>query len=190
MPIDDGFELHTARLRLRPYRVDDVDAFHAIVGDPETMRYYPAPCSREGTRLWIEKNVARYREDGFGLLMVEDVATGELVGSCGPAVQVVDDVREVELGWHVRRDRWGEGIAPEAAGACRDWAFGSVDADHLIALVRPVNEPSKRVAEKIGMTVWKETLFNAELRWPHLVYRIDRWGGRSEPGRSHDPGPP
>ena len=105
--------------------------------------------------------------------LVEDGETGEVIGSCGPNVQTVDGVQEVELGWHVRRDRWGEGIAPEAAAACRDWSFANLEADHLIALVRPVNVPSCRVAEKIGMTVWKETLFNERLRWPHHVYRID-----------------
>ncbi len=174
--IDAGFELRTERLRLRPYRLDDLDAFHAIVGDAETMRYYPEPFSVVAARDWIERVLARYDELGFGLLMVEDGATGEVIGSCGPNVQVVDGVREVELGWHVRRDRWGEGIAPEAAIACRAWTFANVDTDHLIALVRPVNTPSRRVAEKVGMTVWKETLFNERLRWPHLVYRIDRPG--------------
>jgi RimJ/RimL family protein N-acetyltransferase len=174
--IDAGFELRTARLRLRPYRLEDLDAFHAIVGDPETMRYYPEPFSVEAARGWIERVRARYDELGFGLLMIEDGETGEVIGSCGPNVQIVDGVQEVELGWHVRRDRWGEGIAPEAAVACRDWSFANLEVAHLIALVRPINTPSRRVAEKIGMTIWKETLHNQELRWPHLVYRIDRPG--------------
>jgi RimJ/RimL family protein N-acetyltransferase len=174
--IDAGFELCTERLRLRPYRLDDLDAFHAIVGEPETMRYYPEPFSEDAARDWIERVLTRYDELGFGLLMIEDGVTGEVIGSCGPNVQTVDGVQEVELGWHVRRDRWGEGIAPEAAFACRDWSFANLGVDHLIALVRPVNTQSRRVAEKIGMTVWKQTLHNDRLRWPHLVYRIDRPG--------------
>jgi RimJ/RimL family protein N-acetyltransferase len=172
--IDAGFELRTERLRLRPYRLEDLDAFHAIVGDPETMRFYPEPFSVDAARAWIERVLTRYHELGFGLLIVEDGATGEVIGSCGPTLQTVDGVQEIELGWHVRRDRWGEGIAPEAAVACRDWSFANLGTEHLIALVRPVNTPSCRVAEKIGMTVWKETLFNERLRWPHHVYRIDR----------------
>ena len=172
--IDDDFELLTERLRMRPYRIDDLDDFHAIVGDPETMRFYAEPFSRDGAREWIERNLQRYEELGFGLFMIEDVKTGELIGSCGPNVQTVDGIQEIELGWHVRRDRWGHGIAPESAAACRDWAFANLESDHLIALVRPLNEPSRRVAEKIGMAIWKETLFPERLRWPHLVYRVDR----------------
>jgi RimJ/RimL family protein N-acetyltransferase len=48
--IDDAFELRTERLRLRPYRLDDLEPFHAIVGDAETMRFYPEPFSVNGTR--------------------------------------------------------------------------------------------------------------------------------------------
>lgn len=65
----------------------------------------------------------------------------------------------------------GTGIATEAGAACRDWCFTNLDVDHLISLIRPENRQSWRVAEKLGMTIWKETL-RAELR--HHVYRLGR----------------
>ena len=77
----------------------------------------------------------------------------------------------VEIGWHTRPGRKGEGIAPEAASAARDWAFANLDLDHLIALVRPENAASARVAEKIGMRVASEADHKGLL---HRVYRIDR----------------
>jgi RimJ/RimL family protein N-acetyltransferase len=80
-------------------------------------------------------------------------------------------VDEVEIGWHTRPGRKGEGIAPEAASAARDWAFANLDVDHLISLVRPENEASARVAEKIGMRVDRE-VDHKGLR--HRVYRIGR----------------
>jgi RimJ/RimL family protein N-acetyltransferase len=55
--------------------------------------------------------------------------------------------------------------------ACREWCFAHLDVDHLISLVRPENVASRRVAEKIGMHVWKETDHAGIL---HRVYRIDR----------------
>ena len=70
--IDAAFELRTERLRLRPYRLEDLDAFHAIVGDPETMRFYPEPFSVDAARDWIERVRSRYEELGFGLLIVEE----------------------------------------------------------------------------------------------------------------------
>jgi RimJ/RimL family protein N-acetyltransferase len=93
-------------------------------------------------------------------------STGELIGDCGLTVQDVDGAKEVEIGYHVRRDHWGRGLATEAACACRDYGFSRY-ANRLVSIIRPENLPSRRVAEKIGMNVWKEVL-RATL--PHLVY--------------------
>jgi RimJ/RimL family protein N-acetyltransferase len=113
----------------------------------------------------------RYRDDGFGLWIIESREGGGFIGTSGPTVQVVDGVPEVEIGWHVRPGMKGRGIAPEAAVAARDWAFANLEADHLMSLVRPENLPSARVAEKIGMRVDREV---AHAGLPHSVYRIDR----------------
>jgi [ribosomal protein S5]-alanine N-acetyltransferase len=163
--------LETERLVLRPLTLDDVDALERVLGDPETMRWYPAPLDRDGVVRWIEKQHERYERDGFGLLAVEERTTGELLGDSGPTIQFVERRPHVELGWHTRRDRWGEGIATEGGAACRDWCWANLDADHLISLVRPENRQSWRVAEKLGMTVWRETMYADRL---HRVYRIDR----------------
>jgi RimJ/RimL family protein N-acetyltransferase len=163
--------IDTERLRLRPLALGDVDALALVLGDAETMRWYPAPLDRDGVVAWIEKQRERYDRDGFGLLGVEERASGELLGDCGATIQRVDDEPHVELGWHTRRDRWGEGIATEGGAACREWCWTNLDVDHLISLVRPENRQSWRVAEKLGMTVWRETM-HADLL--HRVYRIDR----------------
>jgi len=59
--------LETERLRLRPYRHDDLDDLLAMLSDREDMRWYPDPFDREGTCAWIERQLDRYRDDGFGL---------------------------------------------------------------------------------------------------------------------------
>ena len=103
--------------------------------------------------------------------IVEDRRTGAFLGTAGPALVTIEEADEVEIGWHTRAGRKGEGIAPEAGTAARDWAFANLEVDHLIALVRPENRPSGRVAEKIDMHVDREVDYKG-LR--HLVYRIDR----------------
>lgn len=173
--------METERLVLRPFVADDLGPLHEILGDAETMRFYPAPFTLEATRDWIERNQRRYDEDGFGLWVVQERSTGAFLGDCGPTIQLVDDEPFVEIGWHVRRDRWGQGIAPEAGLACRDWAFANLDLDRVISLIRPENVQSRRVAEKLGMTVWRETL---HARMPHLVYAIER-SPRPVRGDSH-----
>jgi RimJ/RimL family protein N-acetyltransferase len=135
------------------------------------MRFYPAPFTPEQTRAWVERQLERYRDDGFGLWMMEDRSTSGFLGTAGPSIQVVEGAREVEIGWHVRPGAKGLGIAPEAGRAARDWAFAHLDVDHLISLVRPENTPSARVAEKLGMRVEREADYHG-LR--HHVWRIDR----------------
>jgi ribosomal-protein-alanine N-acetyltransferase len=170
--------LETERLRLRPFRLEDRDELFAVLGDAETMRYYPEPFTSEGTLDWIHDNLRRYRQDGFGLWAMDLKETGELVGDCGPAVREVDGVAEIELGWHVRRAFWGQGLATEAAVACRDWVFRNIRPSRLIALVRPDNGQSCRVAEKIGMTVEGEVEYGS-MSWLHLVYAIHPPGHRA-----------
>jgi ribosomal-protein-alanine N-acetyltransferase len=163
--------LQTERLVLRPFVTDDLESLHEILGDAETMRFYPAPFTLEDTARWIERNQRRYVDDGFGLWVVRERSTGAFLGDCGLTLQPVEGEPLVEVGWHVRRDRWGEGIAPEAGIGCRDWAFEHLDVERIISLIRPDNVQSRRVAEKLGMAVWRETT-HADLA--HLVYAIQR----------------
>jgi RimJ/RimL family protein N-acetyltransferase len=167
------FLIETDRLSLREYVPEDLEDLLAILGDPETMRFYPAPYSRQRTIEWVNQNIERYRVDGFGLWAMILRETGGFVGSCGPVRRTIDGRDEVELGWHVQRSRWGQGLAPEAAAACRDHAFAVLGQDRLISLVRPVNVQSRRVAEKIGMTVDKHV---EHAGMDHLVYAIERAG--------------
>jgi RimJ/RimL family protein N-acetyltransferase len=78
---DREFLLETERLRMRPYTFGDLDDLFEIVGDPQTMTYYPEPYSRDRTLGWIEDNVRRYEVDGFGLWAMELRETGGFVGT-------------------------------------------------------------------------------------------------------------
>jgi len=158
--------LETSRVILREFCSDDADALARTLSDPETMRFYPAPFDRAGVEAWIARNLRRYQEHGHGLWAMVLKSSGELVGDCGLTVQDVDGQSEIEIGYHVRRDLWGQGLATEAAHACRDFGFERLPVERLISLIRPENLPSRRVAEKNGMTVWKE------VRWQDLVHRV------------------
>ena len=120
--------LETERLLLREFVPEDVDALAAVLSDPETMRYYPAVLDRAGVAAWIDRNRRRYADAGHGLWAMILKSNGEVIGDCGLTRQTVDDVDEIEIGYHVRRDLWGQGYAPEAARACRDYGFERLGA--------------------------------------------------------------
>lgn len=166
--------LETPRLVLREFSTDDADELALILSDAETMRFYPAPLDRAGVEEWIVRNRRRYADHGHGLWALTLKLSGELIGDCGLTVQHVDGVDEVEIGYHVRRDLWGRGLATEAARACRDYGFARLAAERLISLIRPENEPSRRVAEKNGMRIWNEITWHG---LQHLVYAIGRKDG-------------
>lgn len=170
--------LETDRLRLRPYREDDLDALATMFADPVHMRWYPATFSRADTQAWVDRQLERYRNDGFGLWIAEERDGAGFVGTVGPVRQEVEGRSEVEIGWHVRPGLKGRGYAVEGATAARSWAFERLEVNHVIALIRPQNEPSRRVAEKLGMHVDREVDFKGLL---HLVYRSDRAEATIEP---------
>jgi RimJ/RimL family protein N-acetyltransferase len=149
--------LTTPRLMLREMTSDDLDAMSELLGDPEVMRYYPAPKSRDEAKAWIGWNQRLYRERGFGLWAVALRATSEFVGDCGLTPQRVDGVEEIEVGYHVRAGLQGNGYATEAAIACRDFARDILGVRRLIAIIDPANSASQRVAAKIGLQPEKHT---------------------------------
>lgn len=122
----------------------------SLLGDPEVMRFYPSPKSTEDAANWIRWNQNNYAEYGYGLWIIE-THEGEFVGDCGLTWQLVNGARKLEVGYHVRSDLQGQGLATEAATACRSFAENNTEATELVAIIHPDNRASERVAMKIGM---------------------------------------
>ena len=154
----ESVALATERLLLRKFVPGDAVALEGILGDPIAMQYYPAPYDQAEIAAWIRRNVARYAHSGFGLWAMLLKHSDEMIGDCGCFVRELEGNFEFEMGWHVRRDLWGRGYATEAAQRCLEYAYSSLGAERVIALVRPENLSSCRVAEKIGM-VCEQVIF-------------------------------
>lgn len=119
----------------------------------------------------MRRGLERYRDHGHGLWLVTERESGEPVGQVGLLLQEVEGERHAEVGWLLHRPYWGRGYATEAGMACRDAAFTRWGYDHVISLIRPVNEPSATVARRIGM---KETGLVQFHGFEHVVFRRDR----------------
>ena len=85
---------------------------------------------------------------GYGQWTVVEKATGEVIGRVG--LWHPEGWPGIDLGWIIRRSRWNNGFATEAARAALDWTWANVDTDHVISVIQPDNLASIRVAEKIG----------------------------------------
>ena len=141
----------TSRLRFREMTDDDLDEMTAVLGAPDPARPRRRRRTRADAERWIAWNRRNYVEHGHGLWVVETHA-GDFVGDCGLTIQDVEGEPYVEVGYHVHLALRGQGLATEAAAAVRDTARDA-GVPHLVAIIRPDNLPSQRVAQKIGLTL-------------------------------------
>ena len=148
--------LETERLFLREMTMDDFDALYAVLSDAEIMQHYPYSFDEERVRSWIERNMDRYKNDGFGLWAVCLKDTGEMIGDCGLTLQNIDGTMLPEIGYHIRKDQQRKGYAKEAAAAVRDWAFQNTEYPALYSYCKYTNVGSFKTAESIGMHFEKE----------------------------------
>jgi [ribosomal protein S5]-alanine N-acetyltransferase len=159
--------LETPRLLLREFTLADVDGLEKVLGDPIAMEFYPAPFRTDEVRAWIERNMAGYQKEGFGLWAMMLKASGELIGDCGCWAQVVEGNKQIEVAYHVRRDHWGNGYATEAARSCMEYAFARLNVPRVISMIRPENYRSRRVAEKNGLVNEKTVFWHG---YDHCIY--------------------
>ncbi len=160
--------IETERLVLRPMRADDFEALLAIFTDPQVMASFGGelftPAQMQG---WLDRNLAHQAEHGYGLFSVIHKADGRLIGDCGLEQMTVDGQVVAELGYDLRSDAWGQGYATEAACAVRDYAFAVLQLPRLISLIRAGNLASRRVAEKVGMSLLAEFERQGIRYWQH-----------------------
>jgi ribosomal-protein-alanine N-acetyltransferase len=136
---------------LRPPEPGDLDDFAALYADPKVMRFWPRPYTREEARERLERMIADHQQRGFGLWATLRKSDGRFIGRCGLLRQTVDGNLELEVAYMLAASVWGQGLAPEAAHAILRFAFEQIAPPRVIALIRPENLPSRRVAEKLGL---------------------------------------
>jgi RimJ/RimL family protein N-acetyltransferase len=137
--------VETERLTLRQWRTDDVDELVALDADPEVMRFVTG--GRASTREWVEQ---RIRDVGDHRWMAHHHASGGFVGWFGlPPTTGVPDERE--LGYRLRREWWGQGLATEGSLALIQLAFTELGARRVWAQTMTINSASRRVMERCGL---------------------------------------
>jgi RimJ/RimL family protein N-acetyltransferase len=143
-------ELTTERLRLRGIRPEDLDAYAAMYGDPDVMRFLEDGRTLDRAAAWrtMAMHLGHWELRGYGQWALVELATGEVIGRAG--LWQPDGWPGLEVGWLLARSRWGHGFATEAGRASLGHAFDVLGAGNVISLIRPGNEPSVAVAARLG----------------------------------------
>ena len=174
----------TRRLILRDWDDEDEARFYEVMNREEVMRHLGGVQRPEDWRSAYQRIRGFSRDFGHTFWIVEDRASHDILGFCGVkrvnAPGAGDLTGDHEIGWRLRPEAWGKGIAKEAAAASLDLAFDRFDAPHVIALTVPANEPSWGLMERLGMTRRADLDFIDERFGPELNPSIVYWLARAE----------
>ena len=149
--------LETPRLALRQFTEDDADNLSALDSDPAVMRYLsggePTPRERIANEV-IPFHLAVYeRLDRLGTWAAESAATGEFLGWFHFRPGPDGDTANVDLGYRLRRAAWNKGYATEGSRALIRMGFADLGVRRVHAHAMAVNNASRRVMEKCGLTL-------------------------------------
>ena len=167
--------LETPRLFLREMEQKDFADICRVLQDKETMYAYEHAFSDEEVQAWLNNQLRRYREDGFGLWAAILKESGGMIGQCGITLQDVNGKWVPEVGYLFERAHWHKGYATEAAAACKEYAFSVLGIDTVYTIIRDNNIASQNVAKRNGMTVCGKIVKHYYgMDMPHLVYYAKR----------------
>ena len=172
--------LFTSRLMLRPFEGDDVEAVYAYRSDAQVMYFITGkPETREEVAQFLERTQSYARQEPqvqyrFAVVLA---SSEQVIGGCG--LDITDrDSREGEIGYHLHRDFWGQGIGTEVAAALLQFGFEDLKLHRILADCAADNTASANVMKKAGMRQeghfrenkrivdrWHDTLLYAILEW-------------------------
>jgi len=163
-------QLETERLLLRMWREDDFETYAEMCADPDVMRYLGGKTlNRMEAWRHMAVMVGHWYLRGYGHWVVEEKASGKFIGRIG--FLNPEGWPGFEIGWTLAPSAQGKGYAIEGARRALAYAFTEMEQEHVISLIQPKNQPSIRVAERLGEKLEGHTeLFDTEV----LVYGIDR----------------
>ncbi len=163
--------IETARLRLRPFNLEDVDSFYAIWNDPEVRKFLwdDQPVSMEVAYVAVRASIELFENQGFGMWVMIHKESDTIIGSCG--FRFLGDTPEIELLYAILPSFWGQGLTSEAAHAVLRYGFEELGFERIVGLANVENVASLRVMEKVGMKFEKHADYLDE---PMAYYGISR----------------
>lgn len=151
--------LQSDRLEFRSYKDEDFHFLWSLLSDPEMIRYIGKGQTRNRSEAleflyWIYRSYQQHPH--HGLLLLVRKSDGRRIGHAGLVVQTIEGIAELEVGYWVAKEFWGQGYAKEAAVTLRDYGLHQLGRSRLISLIQQENRASQKVAQYIGMAMEKE----------------------------------
>lgn len=169
--------IETPRLVLRDWQEGDIEPFARINSDEQVMEYFLKKLDDEETRAFYRRITEEFADYGYGLYAVEDKSNRDFIGYVGfhHIGFDVDFAPGLEIGWRLRVESWGKGLATEAAMACLEYGREVLGLEEVYSFTSLLNKRSERVMQKIGMLRIGEfghpLVDPAHALYQHVLYR-------------------
>lgn len=161
--------LETERLILETIEQERFEDLAELLANAKVHRFFPKTLNKQESREFLNEIQKRQNQDGLSFWAVIRKNDKRFLGICGLFKQNIDNIDEIEVGYRINDEFWGNGYGTEAAKGCITYAKNILGLSSVISLILKDNKQSIRVAEKNGLILEKETMFHDKI---HQVYRI------------------
>jgi RimJ/RimL family protein N-acetyltransferase len=175
--------VQTVRLVCERLRPEHLPELFRLAGDPRVAAWKRSdgrPPSKRDVADSLAAKLAHWQRHGFGQWLLRDRLTRVTVGQGGLQHTRVGGQDEVEVGYAIVPERWGQGLATEMAQAAVTVAFGELGLTDVVAFTLTHNAASRRVMEKAGFA-FERDIEHAGL--PHVLYRLQTDASCNPPSR-------
>ncbi|MGE7919798.1 GNAT family N-acetyltransferase [Viridibacillus sp. NPDC093762] len=166
--------LETERLYARELVQNDFQDLADILQDERVMYAYEHTFNDQDTQNWLNRQLSRYKGNGFGLWAILLRGTDIVIGQAGLTMQQVGTREVLEIGYLLKYDFWHNGYATEIADACRKYAFSILKAPEVYSIIKDDNIASQKVAMRIGMHIEEEFIkqyYNGDM--VHYLFKVE-----------------
>ena len=138
------------QVTLRQWRDSDLEPYAAMNSDAEVMRYFPSLLTRDQSEASLVRQRTFIEQHGWGLWAVDvDSAFAGFTGLAIPGFEA-PFMPCVEVGWRLRREYWGRGVAYRGALQALAYGFSILKLPEIVSFTAAVNAPSRRLMERLG----------------------------------------
>lgn len=145
--------METERLILRQFSIEDARFILTLLNEPSFLRFIGDKKVRDidGAQQYILNGpIASYKQNGFGLYLVERRDSGTPIGMCGLLKR--EELPDVDIGFAFLPAFWNQGFAFEAAAAVMKYEQQTSKLKRIVAITNPDNDPSIKLLQRLGFT--------------------------------------
>jgi len=166
MQLIESFQTeHLAAQRFRPQDYKDLCGMHQ---DIRVMATLGGVRSDATTREFLQTGIEHWDTHGFGLWIFRAPDDGQFVGRGGLKYVHIGGNEEIELGYSLLPEYWGQGLATEVARACLSIGLDQLGLDNIVCFTLTTNHASERVMQKVGFKFERRIEYDGQ---PTLLYR-------------------